>query len=161
MRNSLSPCVFQLSRLSRTVNPQVMKASRALSSQTFSVASARQHQTIQKSLIKRDQRLAHTIASPDRTNTVGFIGLGAMGNHMVLAPTGNVQEVEVTNPLVAQLNNLINRTLTETGKAKYNFAVFDVNDETMDRVIKHHQSKNPETKLIKCSCKRTLSSQCQ
>lgn len=59
---------------------------------------------------------------------------------------------------MAQLNNLINRTLTKTGKAKYSFAVFDVSDETMDRVIKRHQSKNPETKLIKCSCKRDLSS---
>ncbi|KAI7551444.1 hypothetical protein KC331_g2551 [Hortaea werneckii] len=66
----------------------------------------------------------------DRGNTVGFIGLGAMGHHM--------------------LNNLITRTM-DSGKAKFNFAVFDVNSEAMDNVEKRHQSENPETKLIKCS----------
>ncbi|GAB1730509.1 hypothetical protein NU195Hw_g5993t1 [Hortaea werneckii] len=66
----------------------------------------------------------------DRANTVGFIGLGAMGHHM--------------------LNNLITRT-KDAGKAKFNFALFDVNSEAMDRIEKRHQSENPETKVIKCS----------
>ncbi|KAI7644147.1 hypothetical protein KC322_g19746, partial [Hortaea werneckii] len=66
----------------------------------------------------------------DRANTVGFIGLGAMGHHM--------------------LNNLITRT-KDSGKAKFNFAVFDVNGEAMDRIEKRHQSENPEIKVIKCS----------
>lgn len=84
---------------------------------------------------------------------MGFIGLGAMGNHMVLASTDTVPDIDTDSMFVNQLNNLINRTL-ESGKPKYNFAVFDVNDETMDRVIKIHHSRNPETKLIKCSCKQ-------
>ena len=83
MRHSVSPCVFQLSRLSRTINPQVVKTSRSIHGQTFTGPSTRLHPKIQTSLIKRDQRLAHTMAASERNHTVGFIGLGAMGNHMV------------------------------------------------------------------------------
>lgn len=90
MRNTLSPCAFQLSRLSRTINPQVIKTSRAIHNQTFSGPSARLHPKIQRSLIKRDQRLAHTMATSERNHTVGFIGLGAMGNHMVCIPETKV-----------------------------------------------------------------------
>ena len=92
------------------------------------------------------------MAASDRAETVGFIGLGAMGNHMVLASTKILPDIGTDAIFSIQLNNLINRTI-ESGKPRYNFAVFDVNDESMDRVIEHHRSKNPETKLIRCSCK--------
>ncbi|EQB56133.1 hypothetical protein CGLO_03873 [Colletotrichum gloeosporioides Cg-14] len=66
----------------------------------------------------------------DRTNTIGFIGLGAMGNHM--------------------FNNLVNRSTAKVdSSAKY--ALFDVNDAAVESVIQRHQKDNPAVSLHKCS----------
>ncbi|KPI39369.1 3-hydroxyisobutyrate dehydrogenase, mitochondrial [Cyphellophora attinorum] len=61
----------------------------------------------------------------ERTSTIGFIGLGAMGNHM--------------------LNNLICRSPFKR------FAVFDINDATVNGVIARHKSENPSAQILKCA----------
>ncbi|KAJ9605614.1 hypothetical protein H2200_010271 [Cladophialophora chaetospira] len=61
----------------------------------------------------------------ERTSTVGFIGLGAMGNHM--------------------LNNLVSRSQFKS------FAIFDVNENAMNNEIQRHKTAHPLTQILKCS----------
>ncbi|KAI8311622.1 3-hydroxyisobutyrate dehydrogenase [Colletotrichum sp. SAR11_240] len=71
-----------------------------------------------------------TSGATDRTNTIGFIGLGAMGNHM--------------------FNNLVNKSTAKVGSsAKY--VLFDVNDAAVEGVIQRHQKENPAVSVHKCS----------
>ncbi|CAH0055565.1 unnamed protein product [Clonostachys solani] len=69
--------------------------------------------------------------STDRSNTIGFVGLGAMGNHM--------------------LSNLISRYTRPDGGKEVAFALCDVNQAAVDNVIKRHRSKHPNVPLISCS----------
>lgn len=151
MRASLSPCIPHLPRSFGTINPHMLKASRVFHNQTFTNPITCLRRGLQTPLIRTDQRLLHSMAASDRANTVGFIGLGAMGNHMVLASTKILPDTDTDAIFTMKINNLISRTI-ESGKPRYNFAVFDVNGESMDRVIEHHRFKNGETKLMKCSC---------
>ncbi|KAF5507075.1 3-hydroxyisobutyrate dehydrogenase [Colletotrichum aenigma] len=71
-----------------------------------------------------------TSGATDRTNTIGFIGLGAMGNHM--------------------FNNLVNKSTEKAGtSAKY--VLFDVNDAAVEGVIQRHQKENPAVSVHRCS----------
>ncbi|KAK1848289.1 3-hydroxyisobutyrate dehydrogenase [Colletotrichum chrysophilum] len=71
-----------------------------------------------------------TSGATDRSNTIGFIGLGAMGNHM--------------------FNNLVSRSIAKVGNsAKY--ALFDVNDAAVEGVIQRHQKQNPAVSIHRCS----------
>ncbi|KAF0646003.1 hypothetical protein FPSE5266_08165 [Fusarium pseudograminearum] len=67
----------------------------------------------------------------DRGNTVGFIGLGAMGNHM--------------------LNNLISRYKQPSQGNSVSFALCDTNQEAIEQVIKRHNVEHPHVPLISCS----------
>ncbi|KAH7024349.1 3-hydroxyisobutyrate dehydrogenase [Microdochium trichocladiopsis] len=67
----------------------------------------------------------------DRANTIGFIGLGAMGNHM--------------------LHNLVTRYTPPRDGGQTAYALFDVNEAAVDSVIKHHSIETPEVPLVKCS----------
>ncbi|RGP81366.1 3-hydroxyisobutyrate dehydrogenase [Fusarium longipes] len=67
--------------------------------------------------------------STDRANTIGFIGLGAMGNHM--------------------LNNLITRYQPKGNKVGY--ALCDVNQSAVDSIIERHGTENPDTPLVSCA----------
>ncbi|CAF3652165.1 unnamed protein product [Fusarium graminearum] len=67
----------------------------------------------------------------DRGNTVGFIGLGAMGNHM--------------------LNNLISRYKQPSQGSSVSFALCDTNQEAIEQVIKRHNVEHPQVPLISCS----------
>ncbi|RSL67870.1 hypothetical protein CEP53_002814 [Fusarium sp. AF-6] len=72
-----------------------------------------------------------TAFSTDRSNTIGFIGLGAMGNHM--------------------FNNLVSRyRIPESGNG-VGFALYDVNQAAVDKIIKYHDSEHPNVSLTSCS----------
>ncbi|KAJ9626681.1 hypothetical protein H2204_009951 [Knufia peltigerae] len=62
----------------------------------------------------------------NRAGTIGFIGLGAMGNHM--------------------LNNLVKKS---TSKRK--FALFDVNEDAMDSVIQRHKTEHAAVSISRCA----------
>ncbi|KIW04923.1 3-hydroxyisobutyrate dehydrogenase [Verruconis gallopava] len=66
----------------------------------------------------------------DRASTIGFIGLGAMGNHM--------------------FNNLVKSSMRNRGPFK-SFAIFDVNEKVMVDVIQRHKTENPMAHILKCS----------
>ncbi|KAJ5414088.1 3-hydroxyisobutyrate dehydrogenase [Penicillium cosmopolitanum] len=66
----------------------------------------------------------------DRANTIGFIGLGAMGNHM--------------------LHNLVKRYTSPGDSSQTAFALCDVNDAAVDSVIKRHSLESPNVPFIKC-----------
>ncbi|CAN9168107.1 unnamed protein product [Alternaria alternata] len=68
--------------------------------------------------------------SLDRSNTIGFIGLGAMGHHM--------------------LNNLITRH-KRPGSGEVGYALCDVDQAAVDKIVKHHASEHPNTPLVSCS----------
>ncbi|KAK1993399.1 3-hydroxyisobutyrate dehydrogenase [Colletotrichum falcatum] len=67
----------------------------------------------------------------DRTNTIGFIGLGAMGNHM--------------------LHNLVARYTPPRDSVQTAFALCDVNEAVVDGIIKRYSVEGPQVPLIKCS----------
>ncbi|KAM0492241.1 hypothetical protein ACHAP8_010104 [Fusarium lateritium] len=69
--------------------------------------------------------------STERSNTIGFIGLGAMGNHM--------------------LNNLISRYTKSDGEKEIGFALCDVNQAAVDNIMKRHGSEHPNVPLVSCS----------
>ncbi|KAF4918024.1 3-hydroxyisobutyrate dehydrogenase [Colletotrichum viniferum] len=71
-----------------------------------------------------------TSGATDRTNTIGFIGLGAMGNHM--------------------FNNLVNKS-TEKAGSSARYVLFDVNDAAVEGVIQRHQKENPTVSVHRCS----------
>ncbi|KIX95867.1 uncharacterized protein Z520_08575 [Fonsecaea multimorphosa CBS 102226] len=66
----------------------------------------------------------------ERTSTVGFIGLGAMGNHM--------------------FNNLVTSAAKSCSQFK-SFAIFDVNEIAMNREIQRHKTEHPLVPILKCS----------
>ncbi|KAF7681167.1 3-hydroxyisobutyrate mitochondrial precursor [Alternaria burnsii] len=68
--------------------------------------------------------------SLDRSNTIGFIGLGAMGHHM--------------------LNNLVARH-KRPGSGEVGYALCDVDQAAVDKIVKHHASEHPNTPLVSCS----------
>ncbi|KAF5717643.1 3-hydroxyisobutyrate dehydrogenase [Fusarium globosum] len=70
-------------------------------------------------------------SSLDRSNTIGFIGLGAMGGHMI--------------------TNLISRYQSHTSGKKVGFALCDVNQAAVDTIIKRQNAEHPEVPLISCS----------
>ncbi|OQD78781.1 hypothetical protein PENANT_c081G02292 [Penicillium antarcticum] len=71
------------------------------------------------------------MASPtDRANTIGFIGLGAMGNHL--------------------LHNIVERYTPPGDGGQTAFALCDVNDAAVDSVIKRHSLESPNVPFIKC-----------
>ncbi|KAH7268977.1 NAD binding domain of 6-phosphogluconate dehydrogenase-domain-containing protein [Fusarium redolens] len=70
-------------------------------------------------------------SSTGRSNTIGFIGLGAMGSHM--------------------LNNLISRYRSPASGKDVGFALCDVNQAPVDSIIKRHDSEHPGVSLISCS----------
>ncbi|KAI7759307.1 hypothetical protein LZL87_008684 [Fusarium oxysporum] len=70
-------------------------------------------------------------SSIERSNTIGFIGLGAMGSHM--------------------LNNLISRYRSPTSGKEVGFALCDVNQAAVDSIIKRQDSEHPDVPLISCS----------
>jgi hypothetical protein len=94
MRASLSPCIPHLPRFFGIINPQMVKASRAFHNQTFTNPITCLRRRLQNPLIKTDQRLSYSMAASDRAKTIGFIGLGAMGDHMVLASTKILPDID-------------------------------------------------------------------
>ncbi|CAI6236976.1 unnamed protein product [Periconia digitata] len=73
----------------------------------------------------------HAMAfSTDRANTVGFIGLGAMGHHM--------------------LNNLIAR-YKQPGGGEVGFALCDVNQAAVENIMERHATQNPNVPLTSCA----------
>ncbi|KAK8093151.1 uncharacterized protein PG998_014552 [Apiospora kogelbergensis] len=79
--------------------------------------------------LARHQQGKRTMAfSTDRANTIGFIGLGAMGNHM--------------------LNNLISR-YKQSGEV--GFALCDVDQAAMKSVIQRQGAEHPNVPLVSCS----------
>lgn len=93
----------------------------------------------------------------NRANTIGFIGLGAMGNHMVCQLQISSYQSKPTNkPSLLQLSNLISRYAPSRSGQEVSFALCDVNEATVDSIIKHHGSENPNVPLIKCICKCRL-----
>ncbi|CAN9254560.1 unnamed protein product [Alternaria alternata] len=68
--------------------------------------------------------------SLDRSNTIGFIGLGAMGHHMV-------------EPLTAPDHR--------PGSGEVGYALCDVDQAAVDKIVKHHASEHPNTPLVSCS----------
>ncbi|CVK84646.1 probable 3-hydroxyisobutyrate dehydrogenase, mitochondrial precursor [Fusarium proliferatum] len=70
-------------------------------------------------------------SSIDRSNTIGFIGLGAMGGHMI--------------------TNLISRYQSPTSGNKVGFALCDVNQAAVDTIIKRQNAEHPDVPLISCS----------
>ncbi|CEJ61030.1 Putative 3-hydroxyisobutyrate dehydrogenase, mitochondrial [Penicillium brasilianum] len=75
----------------------------------------------------------------NRANTIGFIGLGAMGNHM--------------------LYNLVKRYTPPRDGGQTAFALCDVNDAAVDSIIKLHSSERPSVPFIKCSSPYDLAKQ--
>ncbi|KAH7219708.1 3-hydroxyisobutyrate dehydrogenase [Fusarium oxysporum] len=71
------------------------------------------------------------VSSIERSNTIGFIGLGAMGSHM--------------------LNNLISRYRSPASGKEVGFALCDVNQAAVDSIIKRQDSEHPGVPLISCS----------
>ncbi|QKX57821.1 uncharacterized protein TRUGW13939_04941 [Talaromyces rugulosus] len=71
-------------------------------------------------------RITSVLFNAARYNTIGFIGLGAMGNHMV--------------------NNLISKA-GQSGGIPKNFVVCDVNPDTVSRIIARHAAANPDIKV--------------
>jgi hypothetical protein len=92
--------------------------------------------------------------STDRANTISFISLSAMGNHMVRNPSVE-QESSICRVLTdfAQLNNLITRYRQPGSGNELGFALCDVNQATVDSVIKRHGTERPNVTLVSCSCK--------
>ncbi|KAG5803137.1 hypothetical protein H9Q74_012606 [Fusarium xylarioides] len=83
-------------------------------------------------LVTHDSFTTSAIASSiDRSNTIGFIGLGAMGNHM--------------------LNNLISRYSSPVSGKEVGFALCDVNQAAVGSIIKRQDSQHPDVPLISCS----------
>ncbi|KAF5969596.1 3-hydroxyisobutyrate dehydrogenase [Fusarium coicis] len=70
-------------------------------------------------------------SSIDRSNTIGFIGLGAMGGHMI--------------------SNLISRYRSPSSGNKVGFALCDVNQAAVDTIIKRQNAEHPDVPLISCS----------
>ncbi|KAJ5661377.1 3-hydroxyisobutyrate dehydrogenase [Penicillium longicatenatum] len=66
----------------------------------------------------------------DRANTIGFIGLGAMGNHM--------------------LHNLVKRYTPPGDGGQTTFALCDVDEAAVDGVIERHSLESPNIPFIKC-----------
>ncbi|QPC72018.1 hypothetical protein HYE68_002770 [Fusarium pseudograminearum] len=93
------------------------------------VGSSVYHKAARYSSFSTSSALAST---GDRGNTVGFIGLGAMGNHM--------------------LNNLISRYKQPSQGNSVSFALCDTNQEAIEQVIKRHNVEHPHVPLISCSC---------
>ncbi|KAF5639768.1 3-hydroxyisobutyrate dehydrogenase [Fusarium tjaetaba] len=67
----------------------------------------------------------------ERSNTIGFIGLGAMGGHMI--------------------SNLISRYQSPSSGNKVGFALCDVNQAAVDTIIKRQNAEHPDVPLISCS----------
>ncbi|KAF5548288.1 3-hydroxyisobutyrate dehydrogenase [Fusarium mexicanum] len=70
-------------------------------------------------------------SSIDRSNTIGFIGLGAMGGHMI--------------------TNLISRYQSPASGKQVGFALCDVNQAAVDTIIKRQNAEHPNVPLISCS----------
>ena len=83
----------------------------------------------------------------DRARTVGFIGLGAMGSHMVSQAVVPYLLL-CLNIRVKKFYNLVTKSSPRT-----QFAVFDVNDDTVTATIQRHKTHNPNVKVLRCSCK--------